>query len=58
MEYIKIARSGKSKSYLIKVIFILVIFVVAVIMLGKIDFPSPNKEIKKIISNEKFKIVK
>ena len=51
MEYTKIARSGKSKSYLIKVIFILVIFVVAVIMLSKIDFPSPNNEIKKIRSS-------
>jgi hypothetical protein len=29
-----------------------------VILLGKIDFPSPNKEIKKVIPNEKLKIVK
>jgi len=26
--------------------------------LGKIDFPSPNNEIEKIIPNEKLKIVK
>ena len=29
-----------------------------VVLLGKIDFPSPNKEIEKIIPNEKLKIVK
>jgi len=32
--------------------------VVAITMLGKIDFPSPNNEIEKIIPNEKLKIVK
>jgi hypothetical protein len=48
----------KSKSFLIKLALILVIISVAVVMLGKIDFPSPNKEIKKIVPNEKIKIVK
>ena len=43
---------------LIKVILILVIIFGAVVMLGRIDFPSPNKEIEKIIPNEKLKIVK
>ena len=28
------------------------------ILLNKIDFPAPNKEIEKVISNEKLKIVK
>ena len=37
---------------------ILVIVVGSIIMLDKIDFPSPNKEIEKIITNEKLKIVK
>ena len=37
---------------------ILVIIIGAVLMLGQIDFPSPNKEIEKIIPNEKLKIVK
>jgi hypothetical protein len=27
-------------------------------LLGKIDFPSPNKEIEKIIPNEKIKTIK
>ena len=36
---------------------ILILFGV-VFLLNKIDFPAPKKEIKKIISNENFKIVK
>jgi hypothetical protein len=50
--------AGKSKNLLIKVALILVAVIVAVSLLSKIDFPSPNKEIEKIISNEKIKIVK
>ena len=42
----------------IKFVVVLLIVWVAIIMLGKIDFPSPNNEIEKIIPNEKLKIVK
>ena len=31
---------------------------IIIIILGKIDFPSPNEKIEKIIPNEKLKIVK
>jgi hypothetical protein len=48
----------KSKTFLIKVVLIIVVITSAVIMLNKIDFPSPNKEIEKIIPNAKLKIVK
>jgi uncharacterized membrane protein len=48
----------KSKSILIKTVLILVIIIGATIMLSKIDFPSPNKKIEKIIPNEKLQIVK
>jgi hypothetical protein len=41
-----------------KVVLILVLGFIGVIMLGKIDFPSPNKEIEKIIPNETIKIVR
>tara|TARA_B110000444_G_scaffold169874_1_gene158765 strand:+ start:271 stop:456 length:186 start_codon:yes stop_codon:yes gene_type:complete len=61
MQFSKITSSGKRGSFLgllIKVVFILSIFSFGVVMLGKIDFPSPNKEIEKIIPNEKIKIVK
>ena len=57
MEFSKNTSIGKGKGLLIKVTFILVIIGV-ITMLSKIDFPSPNKEIEKIISNEKLKIVK
>jgi len=57
MEFSKNTSIGKSKSLLIKITFILVI-IGGIAMLSKIDFPSPNKEIEKIISNEKLKIVK
>jgi hypothetical protein len=58
MQFSNNTSTRTSKSFLIKVILILVIIISAVVMLGKIDFPSPNKEIKKIIPNEKLKIVK
>ena len=50
--------TGKSKNLLIKVALILVAIIVVISLLNKIDFSSPNKEIEKIISNEKIKIVK
>ena len=58
MQFSKNTSTGTSKRFLIKTILVLIIIITAVILLGKIDFPSPNKEIEKIISNEKLKIVK
>ena len=58
MQFQNNTSTRRSKSFLIKLALILVIISVAVVMLGKIDFPSPNKEIKKIVPNEKIKIVK
>ena len=58
MEFSKNTSTGVSKRILIKVTLILMIMIGAVLMLSKIDFPSPNKEIEKIIPNEKLKIVK
>ena len=58
MQFSKITSTGKSKYFLIKATLVLFIIIVAVILLGKIDLPSPNKEIEKIIPNEKLKIVK
>ena len=42
----------------IKITLLLVIITGIVVLLGKIDFPTPNKVIEKIIPNEKLKIVK
>ena len=58
MEFSKNTSTSKSKGLLIKAILILVIVIGAISMLGKIDFPSPNKKIEKFISNENLKIVK
>jgi hypothetical protein len=58
MQFSKNTSNGISKGFLIKTILVLIIILGTVILLGKIDFPSPNKEIEKIIPNEKHKIVK
>ena len=58
MQFSKNTSTGMGKGFLIKVILVLTIIIGAVVLLGKIDFPSPNKEIEKIITNEKLKIVK
>ena len=51
-------RSTNIVTIIIKVTLVFLLFFVAVILLNKIDFPSPDKEIEKIIQNEKIKIVK
>ena len=53
-----IVKKNSILSPLIKCVLVLLTIIVTVILLGKIDFPSPNKEIEKIIPNEKLKIVK
>ena len=56
-------NTSRAKTFRSLVLFIktllgfLVIFAI-VILLNKIDFPSPNKEIKKFIPNDNLKIVK
>ena len=58
MQFSKNTSTSKTKGFLIKVILILVIVVSVIVMIGKIDFPSPNKKIEKFIPNENLKIVK
>ena len=58
MEFSKNTSSGSSKSLLMKIALVLIIFIGAIVLLGKVEFPSPNKDIEKIIPNEKLKIVK
>ena len=61
MQFSKITSNRSSSgllSFFIKAILILIIIVGSITMLGKIDFPSPIKEIEKFIPNEKLKIVK
>ena len=43
---------------LIKVCLVLLLVFISITLIDKIDFPSPNKKIEKIIPNENLKIVK
>ena len=59
MQFTRNTSSGRRVfSLVIKLGFIIVLFLGAVFLLSKIDFPAPKKEIEKIIPNENFKIVK
>ena len=61
MQFSKNTSFGKNRSLLkvlIKAILFLMVVFIAIIMLNKINFPSPNKQIEKIIPNEKLKVVK
>ncbi len=43
---------------IIKFFFIIVFFFIIIILIDKINFPTPEKSIEKIIPNENFKVVK
>ena len=59
MQFTRNTRSGKSAiGLIVKLGLVLTLFIGAVFLLSKIDFPAPKKEIEKIIPNENFKIVK
>ena len=59
MQFTRNTSSGKRAfNLIIKLALILVLFLGAIFLLSKIDFPAPKKEIEKIIPNENFKIVK
>ena len=59
MQFIKKTSSSNN---ILKIVLksTLILFIVfgIVILLNKIDFPAPKKEIEKTIPNENFKIVK
>jgi hypothetical protein len=59
MQFIKKTSSRTNILVLsIKFALFLVVILGVIFLLNKIDFPAPEKEIKKIIPNENFKIVK
>ncbi len=59
MQFYKKTSSRKSLIGIItKLTMILLIILGMVFFLNKIEFPTPKKEIQKIIPNEEFKIVK
>ena len=61
MQFEKKTRIGNSKGIfgiLIKIILTLVVLSITIILIDRIDFPTPIKKIEKVIPNENFKIVK
>ena len=61
MQFEKKTRIGSPKGIfgiLIKIILIFFILGVAVILVDRINFPSPIKKIEKVIPNDNFKIIK
>jgi|TARA_B100000929_G_scaffold57011_1_gene42669 hypothetical protein len=61
MQFEKKTRIGNSKGIfgiLIKIILTILGLAVVIILIDRINFPSPVKKIEKIISNENYKIVK
>ena len=52
------SRSNVLLKIIIKVALFFLLFFIVVVLFDKIDFPSPNKKIEKIISNENLKIIK
>ena len=53
-----ISKSNVLIKITIKVVLVFLLFFIAIVLFDKIDFPSPNKAIEKIIPNENLKIVK
>ena len=60
MQFNKNTSSGKTNiiGLIIKSIIGIAVLLGLVFLINKIDFPTPKKEIEKIIPNENFKIVK
>ena len=61
MQFEKKTRIGNPKGIfgiLIKIMLALVVLFIVIILIDRIDFPSPIKKIEKVNSNENFKIVK
>jgi hypothetical protein len=53
-----ISKSNVLIKIIIKVVFDFLLFFITIVLFDKVDFPSPNKVIEKIIPNENLKIVK
>ena len=59
MQFIKKTSSRTTIiGLIIKLALVLVVILGIVFLLNRIDFPSPKKEIEKLIPNENFKIIK
>ena len=52
-----ISRSNVLIRIIIKFVLVFLLFFTVIVLFDKIDFPSPNKAIEKIIPNENLKVV-
>ena len=61
MQFQKKTRAGGLSNLvkiLIRVAFFFIVILLLIVLVDKINFPYPNKNIKKIIPNENFKVLK
>ena len=54
----RVDRRTQLIKFSIKFMLILTLFFIIITLIDKVDFPSPKKDIQKVIPNENFKIVK
>ena len=52
------SSSRRTTGVILKIGLLIVLFIIAIIILSRVDFPAPKKETEKVIPNENFKIVK
>ncbi len=61
MQFIKKTSTSRSNNFFklgLKFTLALSAIIIVIFLLNQIDFPTPNKEIEKIVPNEKLKVVK
>ena len=61
MQFERKTRVGNSSAiikFLVKLILLIVFILTAIILIDRVNFPSPNKKIEKVVPNDNFKIVK
>ena len=61
MQFYQKTRKGFARTLikpLIKIFIFITVLMIIIFLIGKLDFPVPNKIIKQKIPNEKFKVIK
>ena len=53
-----IGKSNYLIKLIIKIALVFFLFLITLLLVDQINFPSPNKKIEKIIPNENLKIIK
>ena len=53
-----IGKSNYLLKLIIKIALVFFLFLIILLLVDQINFPSPNKKIEKIIPNENLKIIK